>query len=328
MQDVITTTGLRKSFKSKNGIVEAVRGVDLSVGEGEIFGFLGPNGAGKTTTLRMLATLLPIDSGEAKVAGFDVKKEPHEVRRRVGYVSQAGGGDRLATGREDLIMQGQLYGMSTVDAKHRADELIDALDLGEFAGRRVDTYSGGQRRRLDVGLGIMHKPDVLFLDEPTTGLDPQNRANLWELIRRLSGSGTSIFLTTHYLDEADVLSNRLAIMDHGLIVAEGTSRELKQEIAADSVVVSLKNGELCGEAAELLGEEPYVSEITSEADHMRLYVDDGVAALPKLLRLLDGKGIAVRTITLSEPTLDDVFLRHTGRSLRDAGQAEEIGDPE
>lgn len=328
MQDVITTTGLRKSFKSKNGIVEAVRGVDLSVGEGEIFGFLGPNGAGKTTTLRMLATLLPIDSGEAIVAGFDVKKQPHEVRRRVGYVSQAGGGDRLATGREDLILQGQLYGMSTVDANHRADELIDALDLGEFAGRRVDTYSGGQRRRLDVGLGIMHKPDVLFLDEPTTGLDPQNRANLWELIRRLSGSGTSIFLTTHYLDEADVLSNRLAIMDHGLIVAEGTSRELKQEIAADSVVVSLKNGEVCGEVAELLGQEPYVSEITSEADHMRLYVDDGVAALPKLLLLLDGKGIAVRTITLSEPTLDDVFLRHTGRSLRDAGQAEEIGDPE
>lgn len=328
MQDVITTTGLRKSFKSKNGIVEAVRGVDLGVGQGEIFGFLGPNGAGKTTTLRMLATLLPIDSGEAIVAGFDVKKQPHEVRRRVGYVSQAGGGDRLATGREDLILQGQLYGMSTVDANHRADELIDALDLGEFAGRRVDTYSGGQRRRLDVGLGIMHKPDVLFLDEPTTGLDPQNRANLWELIRRLSGSGTSIFLTTHYLDEADVLSNRLAIMDHGLIVAEGTSRELKQEIAADSVVVSLKNGEVCGEVAELLGQEPYVSEITSEADHMRLYVDDGVAALPKLLLLLDGKGIAVRTITLSEPTLDDVFLRHTGRSLRDAGQAEEIGDPE
>ncbi|MBI5870834.1 MAG: ATP-binding cassette domain-containing protein [Actinobacteria bacterium] len=327
MPDVITTTGLRKSFKSKKGAVDAVRGVDLRIGEGEIFGFLGPNGAGKTTTLRMLATLLPIDSGEAIVAGFDVKKQPHEVRRRVGYVSQAGGGDRLSTGREDLILQGQLYGMSTADADARADELIDALDLGEFAGRRVDTYSGGQRRRLDIGLGIMHRPDVLFLDEPTTGLDPQNRANLWEQIRRLSGSGTSIFLTTHYLEEADVLSNRLAIMDHGLIVAEGTSRELKQEIAADSVVVSLKNADVCGEATELLGKESYVSHITTEADHLRLYVDDGVAALPKLLRLLDGNDIAVRTITLSEPTLDDVFLRHTGRSLRDTGQPEENGDP-
>ncbi len=328
MNDVITTTGLRKSFKSKRGIVEAVRGVDLRVGEGEIFGFLGPNGAGKTTTLRMLATLLPIDDGEAIVAGFDVKKQPHEVRRRVGYVSQAGGGDRLSTGREDLILQGQLYGMSTADANVRADELIDALDLGEFAGRRVDTYSGGQRRRLDIGLGIMHRPDVLFLDEPTTGLDPQNRANLWELIRELSGSGTSIFLTTHYLDEADVLSKRLAIMDHGMIVAEGTSRELKQQIAADSVVVSLKNADVCGEAIELLRKESYVSHITTEADHLRLYVDDGVAALPKLLRLLDGNGIAVRTITLSEPTLDDVFLRHTGRSLRDTGQPAENGASE
>ena len=235
MKDVVITKELRKSFKSKKGAIEAVRGVDLRVGEGEIFGFLGPNGAGKTTTLRMLATLLPVDSGEAIVAGFDVQKQPHEVRRRVGYVSQAGGGDRLSTGREDLILQGQLYGISTADANARADELIEALDLGEFAARRVDSYSGGQRRRLDIGLGIMHKPDVLFLDEPTTGLDPQNRANLWEQIRRLSGSGTTIFLTTHYLEEADVLSNRLAIMDHGLIVAEGTSRELKQEISADSV---------------------------------------------------------------------------------------------
>ncbi|MDO8737107.1 MAG: ATP-binding cassette domain-containing protein [Thermoleophilia bacterium] len=328
MKNVVTTTELRKSFKSKKGVVEAVRGVELHVGEGEIFGFLGPNGAGKTTTLRMLATLLPIESGEAMVAGFDVKKQPHEVRRRVGYVSQAGGGDRLSTGREDLILQGQLYGMSTTDANARADELIDDLDLGEFAGRRVVTYSGGQRRRLDVGLGIMHRPDVLFLDEPTTGLDPQNRANLWELIRQLSGSGTSIFLTTHYLDEADVLSNRLAIMDHGLIVAEGTSRELKQEIAADSVVVSLKSDEGCSGATELLRQESYVSHITTEADHLRLYVDDGVAALPKLLRLLDGNGIGVRTITLSEPTLDDVFLRHTGRSLHKAGMNQRNGDSE
>jgi len=329
MNDVVRTTGLRKSFKSKKGNIEAVRGVDLHVGQGEIFGFLGPNGAGKTTTLRMLATLLPIDSGEAIVAGFDVTRQPYEVRRRVGYVSQAGGGDRLSTGKEDLLLQGQLYGMSAADANSRADELIIALDLAEFAGRRVDSYSGGQRRRLDIGLGIMHRPDVLFLDEPTTGLDPQNRANLWEQIRHLSDMGTSIFLTTHYLEEADVLSHRLAIMDHGLIVAEGTSRELKQEISADSVVVSFRNnGAVSAEAAEMLRRESYVSEISAEADHLRLYVDDGVAALPKLLRLLDGNDIALKTITLSEPTLDDVFLRHTGRSLRDAGPAEENGDVE
>ncbi len=329
MKDVVTTTGLTKSFSSKRGVIEAVRGVDLHVGEGEIFGFLGPNGAGKTTTLRMLATLLPIDGGEAVVAGFNVRQQPHEVRSRVGYVSQAGGGDRLSTGKEDLVLQGQLYGMSADDANARAGELISALDLTEFAARRIDSYSGGQRRRLDIGLGIMHRPDVLFLDEPTTGLDPQNRANLWEQIRRLSDMGTSIFLTTHYLEEADALSDRLAIMDHGLIVAEGTSRELKQEIAADSVVVSFReDGDICAEAAELLGKESYVSEITHEADHLRLYVDDGVSALPKLLRVLDGNDIAVRTITLSEPTLDDVFLRHTGRSLRDAGPAEGNGGME
>lgn len=320
MADVVTTTELRKSFKSKKGSVEAVRGVDMRIGRGEVFGFLGPNGAGKTTTLRMLTTLLPIDSGEATVAGFDVQKQPYEVRCRVGYVSQAGGGDRLSTGREDLLLQGRLYGMSARDASARADELIADLDLTEFAERRVMTFSGGQRRRLDIALGIMHRPDVLFLDEPTTGLDPQNRANLWEQIRRLSGSGTTIFLTTHYLEEADALSHRIAIMDHGLIVAAGTSRELKQEIAADSVIVSFKDdGAVNAKAIALFQQQPYVRDITEEADHLRLYVDDGVAALPQLLRLIDSEGCALKNITLSEPTLDDVFLRHTGRSLRDAG---------
>jgi len=320
MEDVVKTTDLRKSFKSKKGAVEAVRGVDMRIGKGEVFGFLGPNGAGKTTTLRMLSTLLPIDTGEATVAGFDVQKQPYEVRCRVGYVSQAGGGDRLSTGREDLLLQGRLYGMSARDASARADELIADLDLVEFAERRVMTFSGGQRRRLDIALGIMHKPDVLFLDEPTTGLDPQNRANLWELIRRLSGSGTTIFLTTHYLEEADALSHRLAIMDHGLIVAEGTSRELKQQIAADSVIVSFKDdGATNAKAIPLFQQQPFVRDITEEGDHLRLYVDDGVAALPQLLRLMDNEGCALKNITLSEPTLDDVFLRHTGRSLRDAG---------
>jgi ABC-2 type transport system ATP-binding protein len=331
MDEVVTTRELRKSFKSKRGTVEAVRGVDLHIGEGEVFGFLGPNGAGKTTTLRMLATLLPIDSGEALVAGFDVKQSPHEVRCRLGYVSQLGGGDRLATGREDLIMQGRLYGMSKEECAARAIELIDTLDLSEFADRKVMTFSGGQRRRHDIALGIMHRPQVLFLDEPTTGLDPQNRANLWEQIRGLSGSGTTIFLTTHYLEEADVLSDRLAIMDHGLIVAEGTSRELKQQIAADSVIVSLKeDGHVQDRAVALFRQQIYVREVDTEPEFLRLYVDDGVEALPQLLRLLDREEIALKNITLSEPTLDDVFLKHTGRSLRDAGsyEEEECGEPE
>ncbi|MHB8858754.1 MAG: ATP-binding cassette domain-containing protein [Thermoleophilia bacterium] len=326
---VLRASQLKKTFGNAKKRVEAVKGVDFEIKAGEIFGFLGPNGAGKTTTLRMLATLLPIDSGEATVSGFDVRKQPHEVRCRVGYVSQAGGADGLSTGREDLMLQGRLYGMAAEAAAERAQELVAALDLQEFADRRVDTYSGGQRRRLDIALGIMHQPDVLFLDEPTTGLDPQNRANLWVQIRKLSDAGTTIFLTTHYLEEADTLSNRLAIMDHGLLVAEGTSRELKQQIAADSVVVSLKeDGAVIDEATALFHRQAYVREVTAEGDHLRLYVDDGVEALPQLLRLLDGEHIAIRNITLSEPTLDDVFLRHTGRSLRDAGPAEGNGKQE
>lgn len=323
-QPILTAHDLCKTFKSRKVSVEAVRGVDLEIMRGEIFGFLGPNGAGKTTTLRMLSTLLPIDCGRAQVAGFDVAKDPHRVRQHIGYVSQLGGGDRLATGREDLLLQGRLYGMAPDEADARADELIDVLDLEEFAGRRVESYSGGQRRRLDIALGIMHKPDVLFLDEPTTGLDPQNRANLWVQIEKLRDSGTTIFLTTHYLEEADALSNRLAIMDHGKLVAEGTSRQLKQEIAADSVVLSLHEEEVDVEKAiDLLKGQPYVREVSYEPDHVRLYVDDGMEAITEILRLLDRNEMAIKSITLSEPTLDDVFLQKTGRSLRDAGQLQD-----
>ncbi len=315
-QLVLEAHGLTKTFFTRKEKIEAVRGVDLEIWPGEIFGFLGPNGAGKTTTLRMLSTLLPVDSGQAFVAGFDVGRNPHQVRQHIGYVSQLGGGDRLATGREDLRLQGELYGMGRREAEGRADELIDVLDLAEFAHRRVESYSGGQRRR----------PDVLFLDEPTTGLDPQNRANLWEQIRGLRETGTTIFLTTHYLEEADALSDRLAIMDHGRLVAEGTSRQLKQQVAADSVVVSIQEDGAGSDAArKLLADQEYVREVGAEADHLRLYVDDGMTALPKILRLLDRSGMTIKTITLSEPTLDDVFLRHTGRSLRDAGQQQADG---
>jgi ABC-2 type transport system ATP-binding protein len=322
MENIITALELRKSFRGKRGQIEAVRGVSMTVGRGEIFGFLGPNGAGKTTTLRMLTTLLPIDAGTATVAGIDVARNPGQVRTRIGYVSQLGGADDLATGRENLILQGRLYGGSLAQVRRRADELATLLGLSEFADRRVQTYSGGQRRRLDVALGIVHEPEVLFLDEPSSGLDPQNRANLWDHVRSLRDQGTTVFLTTHYLEEADALCDRLVIIDHGRVVAEGGPRELKQQVAGDAVVFSLRDGDDgARRAVALLRAEPYVRELTADGGQVRLYVEDGGAALPRLLRLLDMERIEIRSAHLSEPTLDDVFLRQTGRSLRDIGAA-------
>ncbi len=320
MDNVITTRDLRKSFKAKRRRVEAVRGVSIDVGRGEIFGFLGPNGAGKTTTLRMLTTLLPIDAGTATVAGLDVARQSGAVRSRIGYVSQLGGADELATGRENLILQGRLYGAPLDLLRRRADQVAELLDLSEFADRRVSTYSGGQRRRLDVALGIVHEPEVLFLDEPSSGLDPQNRANLWDHVQALRDQGTTVFLTTHYLEEADALCDRLMIIDYGLIVAEGAPRELKKQVAGDSVVLSLRDGtDAAGRAAAALRQERYVRHLTADGSQLRLYVEDGGSALPHLLRLLDAERIEIRSVSLSEPTLDDVFLRQTGRSLRDAG---------
>ena len=338
VDNIITTQDLRKSFAAKGkrggkggpgGRIEAVRGVSIDVARGEVFGFLGPNGAGKTTTLRMLTTLLPIDSGTATVAGFDVARQPQQVRTRIGYVSQLGGADELATGRENLILQGRLYGAGRAQVAPRAQALVELLDLADFADRRVATYSGGQRRRLDIALGLVHEPQVIFLDEPTTGLDPQSRANLWDHIRGLRESGTTVFLTTHYLEEADVLCDRLMIMDHGQVVAEGTPRTLKQQVAGDAIVISLRNEDRDADdrgaerAASLLRAEPYVRELKNDDGQVRLYVDDGGTALPELIRLLDSRGIGVRSIAMSEPTLDDVFLRQTGRSLRDEGASDQ-----
>jgi ABC-2 type transport system ATP-binding protein len=324
--DVITATDLKKTFKSRRGPVQAVRGVSINVQRGEIFGFLGPNGAGKTTTLRMLTTLLPIDSGSASVSGFDVARQPQEVRAHTGFVSQLGGADPLGTGIENLLLQGRLYGHHKQDVMKRTEDLMDVLDLREFAHRKVITYSGGQRRRLDIALGIVHDPEVLFLDEPTTGLDPQNRANLWEHIGRLRDRGTTVFLTTHYLEEADALCDRLVIMDHGQVVIGGTPRELKHQVAGDAVVLTLRD-HTPAEVVELTKNEPYVRESSiDDTSTLRLYVEDGPTALPHLLRVLDGAGIALAAISLSEPTLDDVFLNQTGRSLRDTGDS--AGSPE
>jgi ABC-2 type transport system ATP-binding protein len=343
VDNIITTHDLRKSFPARGkrgghggpggeggksgegGRIQAVRGVSIDVARGEVFGFLGPNGAGKTTTLRMLTTLLPIDSGTATVAGFDVARQPQQVRTRIGYVSQLGGADELATGRENLILQGRLYGASRTQVEPRAQALVEQLDLAEFADRRAATYSGGQRRRLDIALGLVHEPSVIFLDEPTTGLDPQSRANLWDHIRALRERGTTVFLTTHYLEEADVLCDRLMIMDHGQIVAEGTPRTLKQQVAGDAIVISLRQDDDHGaaeQAVPVLRSQPYVRELAADHGQVRLYVDDGGTALPQLIRLLDSRGIGIRSISMSEPTLDDVFLRQTGRSLRDPGAAD------
>jgi len=313
--NAIETRGLRRVFKSRNRVVEAVAGVDMTVHQGEIFGFLGPNGAGKTTTLRMLATLLPPSGGTATVAGCDLLKQPGQVRERIGYVGQAGGSDREIMGRTELVFQGRLYGMSLAAAASRAADLIEMLELEACADRKVATYSGGQKRRLDIGLGLVHDPQLLFLDEPTTGLDPQSRARVWDEVRRMHDRGTTVFLTTHYLDEADALCDRIAIIDNGKIVALGSPEELKREVAGDLVTLSVKGDQQA--ALELLKGQPFVRESATEDGMVRLYVDRGEVAMPAILRLLDSAGMQLVTIGLQRPSLDDVFLRKTGRSLRE-----------
>jgi ABC-2 type transport system ATP-binding protein len=312
---MIETHALARSFKTRAGSVDAVRGVDLTVRAGEIFGFLGPNGAGKTTTLRMLSTLLMPSSGSATVAGADLASEPQTVRRRIGYVPQGGSTDPAETGRGELVLQGRLYGMDKATARRRAAEVLEALDLVAAADRASGTYSGGMRRRLDIGLGIIHRPAVLFLDEPTTGLDPQARARMWDEIRALREGGTTVFLTTHYLEEADALADRLAIIDHGVIVAEGTADELKRQVAGDVITLGVDGDH--ERVLALVRTEPFVREASVEDDLIRLYVDQGDSAVPQLIRLLDGADLRARTLTLARPSLDDVFLRQTGRSLRE-----------
>jgi ABC-2 type transport system ATP-binding protein len=314
---MIDTADLRRTFKTRTGPVEAVAGVDLHVNAGEIFGFLGPNGAGKTTTLRMLATLITPTSGGATVAGADLRREPALVRQRIGYVPQGGSTDPAETGRGELVLQGRLYGMNAADAKARAAEVLDKLDLVSAADRPTSTYSGGMRRRLDVGLGIVHRPQVLFLDEPTTGLDPQARARMWDEIKALREHGTTVFLTTHYLEEADALADRLAIIDHGRIVAEGTSSQLKQKVAGDVVTIGVNGAG--ANVLTLVKAMPFVREAShdTESGLIRLYVDRGETAVPHLLRSLDAAGFEPTSISLNKPSLDDVFLRQTGRSLRE-----------
>ena len=320
--EMIETKGLTKTFKTRKGNVEAVRGVNLQVQEGEIFGFLGPNGAGKTTTMRMLATLLEPTSGQATICGYDLRRESGRVRTSIGYVGQKGGAEVMETGRENLVLAGRLYGMSKASAEKRATELIVRLDLEPFADRLVRTYSGGQRRRLDITMGMMHRPRLLILDEPTTGLDPQSRARIWDEVRRLRSEGVTVFLTTHYMDEADGLCDHLAIIDGGKIVSEDTPNRLKQQIAGDiiSLGMHMQNG-TGAHVKEALQGRSFLRELQETENGMQLYVERGEEVLPEVLRLLDSNGTTIRTVTLARPTLEDVFLRLTGRSLREERSA-------
>ncbi len=314
---MIEARGLSRTFRGRTGVVEAVRSLDLRIAQGEIVGLLGPNGAGKTTTQRMLATLLEPTAGEATVAGCDLRRDPVGVRRQLGYVSQAGGTNPLATVDEELVMSAQLYGLGRAVAAERAAELRAALDLADLGDRLVKTLSGGQKRRVDIALGLMHRPRLVFLDEPSTGLDPHSRANLWAHIRALRDrDGATILLTTHYLDEADALCDRILIIDHGKVVAEGTSAELKRRISGD--VITFEVGAMAPAAAALLREQPQVREVTASEHAVRCTVERGNQEVLPLVRAFEAAGIDVLSLAVAHPSLDDVFLTLTGRSLRDA----------
>jgi len=315
----VEARSLKRIFK---GGVEAVRGIDLAVSEGEVFGFLGPNGAGKTTTVRMLCTLLPPTSGSARVAGVDVLADPADVRRRIGVALQEIGLDPVQTGRELLELQCGLYGITGARARTRTNELLELVGLTDAADRRTKTYSGGMKRRLDLASALVHSPSVLFLDEPTTGLDPASRLTVWDEMRRINAEGTTVFLTTQYLEEADKLCDRLAIIDAGDIVVEGTPERLKGEMGHDVVSVAL-NGADAAATQAALGELPGLERVVAEPDALALYVDDGASSIAEIVRRLDRKRIEVGAIAVARPSLDDVFLKATGRRL----EGEEVETP-
>ena len=297
----------------------AVDGISFSVEEGEIFGFLGPNGAGKTTTIRMSVTLLAPTSGRIVVDGVDVVEQPEEARRRIGYAAQSVGVDDDLSARENLVLQGRLHGLSNREARAKSDELLEVIDLLEEGDRRVGTFSGGMRKRLDLAQALVHHPRLLFLDEPTTGLDPQNRRALWKYLRGLNDSGVTIFLTTQYLEEADVLCGRLAIIDRGEIKVEGSPDVLKAGLGGDVVTVTLPGDagdEMVSKARAVMGEVPGCSEVTITGTSVSLVLRDGATRLAGLVRALDAAAVPVVRLELAEPTLDDVFLRHTGERLR------------
>ncbi|MFF4834431.1 ATP-binding cassette domain-containing protein [Streptomyces sp. NPDC001315] len=319
----------RQLIKTYAGDVTALSGMDVTVEPGTVFGLLGPNGAGKSTTVKILTTLARPDSGSATVAGHDVLRHPDRVRRAIGVVAQSSGADPVATGRENLQLQGRLYGLRGAALDARVDELLDRFSLADAARRQVKGYSGGMRRRLDVALGLVHRPEVLFLDEPTTGLDPEARTAMWDEIDRLAGEeGLTILLTTHYLEEADRLAERIAIVDRGRVVVEGTPDSLKGELRGDAVHLELR--EAVGEAGRTLlrgalGGLPGVHEVLVDGRRVSVRADDGAAAVPALLGALERAGVGVAAATVARPSLDDVYLRYAGRRYSEA-DAEATGN--
>jgi ABC-2 type transport system ATP-binding protein len=323
-EPAIEAYGLVKTYAVRGGpAVRALAGLDITVRSGTVFGLLGPNGAGKTTAVKILTTLARPDTGTAVVEGVDVLRRPDRVRRMIGVVAQRSGSDPMATGRENLVLQGRLYGMRGTAPRTRADELLARFDLTEAAGRLVKTYSGGMQRRLDVALGLMHRPRVLFLDEPTTGLDPEARTAMWHEIDRLAGEeGLTVLLTTHYLEEADRLADRLAIVDRGRVVAEGTPDELKGDLRGDAVHLVL--GEAADPAAALgvLTGLPGVRDALVTGRNLSARSDDGAAAVPGILAALQNAGAPAASVTVARPSLDDVYLRHTGRRYSEASASD------
>jgi ABC-2 type transport system ATP-binding protein len=319
MEEAIQATNLRKAY----GKVQALDDLTLRVQAGTIFGLLGPNGAGKSTTVKILTTLSRPDAGEARVAGFDVLEAPKQVRHAIGVVGQRHGSAEEATGRENLVLQGALYGVTGSELNRRVDELLDRFGLAEAADRPVRTYSGGMQRRLDVAMGLLHRPRVLFLDEPTTGLDPEMRAALWAEIDRLArDEQMTILLTTHYLDEADRLASQLAIVDRGRVVATGTPDELKAELRGDAVHVELANGDSDLSVQAVLARVASLGDVVVDGRHVRARADHGAAAVPEVLAALESAGIKVASVTTARPSLDDVYLRHAGRTFEEADMRE------
>jgi ABC-2 type transport system ATP-binding protein len=319
MTDLIVADGLVKTYGTKDKAVRALAGISFTVSAGSVFGLLGPNGAGKSSTVKILSTLSRADDGTASVAGFDVSREPDDVRRAIGYVSQKPGFDPIATGRENLILQARLHGLSGRTARRRADELLEHFGLTEAANRLAGKWSGGMQRKLDVSLGLIHRPRVLFLDEPTTGLDPEARADMWTEISRLTAEqGLTVLLTTHYLEEADRLADRLVIIDRGAIVAAGTPEELKTGLDGDLVQVELADVTTAQTARARVSAVTGVREVTVQAGTLRARVADGTATLPGVLSVLESGGIELLAVSVARPSLDDVYLRYAGRSFQRA----------
>jgi ABC-2 type transport system ATP-binding protein len=316
----IEAQGLVKTYKTGKNRIRALDGIDLAAEAGTILALLGPNGAGKSTAVKILTTLSQPDAGSATVAGHDLVRQPDRVRRAIGVVGQRGAVDPEATGRENLTLQGRLYGLDSKEIRRRSDELLTRFSLAEAADRFVKTWSGGMQRKLDVAVGLIHRPQVLFLDEPTTGLDPEARADLWAEIERLTADGVTVLLTTHYLDEADRLADDVAIIDRGRIVARGAPEALKSELRGDAIVVELREAPADGRAGSAIGAVRGLGGAALDGRTLRARADDGAAAVPGVLAALESAGLGVLAVTVARPSLDDVYFRHTGRAFSSATQ--------